>query len=75
LAFSSISLLLLKPSISIQNDEVNAVILGHGFAAQMEAMFTDDLTESDAIALDQWEHRSMMQRMKERMARIGAHAL
>ena len=57
------------------NDEVNAVILGHGFAAQMEAMFTDDVTDSDPIALDQWEHRSLMLRMKERIARIGAHAL
>jgi cardiolipin synthase len=57
------------------NDEINAVILGHGFATQMETMFTEDLAESDAIALDRWEHRSMMLRIKERAARVGAHLL
>ena len=57
------------------NDEINAVILGHGFATQMETMFTEDLAESDAIALDQWEHRSIMLRIKERAARVGAHLL
>jgi cardiolipin synthase A/B len=59
----------------LHNDEINAVILGRGFAAQMEAMFAEDLTESDAITLDQWRHRSWMLRLKERMARIGAYWL
>ncbi len=43
----------------LHNDEINAVILGRGFAAQMEAMFAADLTESEAITLDQWKHRSL----------------
>lgn len=59
----------------LHNDEVNAVVLGRGFAAQMEAMFKNDVKESDAIALDQWKHRSWMLRMKERAARIGAYWL
>ena len=59
----------------LHNDEINAVILGRGFAAQMEAMFAQDLTESEAITLDQWQHRSLMPRLKERMARIGAYWL
>lgn len=59
----------------LHNDEINAVILGRGFAAQMEAMFAEDLTESEAIALDQWQHRSLMLRLKERVARIGAYWL
>lgn len=59
----------------LHNDEINAVILGRGFAAQMEAMFAEDLTESAAIALDQWQHRSLLLRLKERMARIGAYWL
>jgi cardiolipin synthase len=59
----------------LHNDEINAVILGRGFAAQMEAMFAQDLTESEAITLDQWRHRSLMLRLKERMARIGAYWL
>ena len=59
----------------LHNDEINAVILGRGFAAQMEAMFAQDLTVSEAITLDQWQHRSLMLRLKERMARIGAYWL
>ncbi len=59
----------------LHNDEINAVILGRGFAAQMKAMFARDLTESEQITLDQWRHRSLILRFKERMARIGAYWL
>ena len=59
----------------LHNDEINAVILGRGFAAQMEAMFAADLTESEAITLDRWQNRSLMLRLKERMARLGAYWL
>jgi cardiolipin synthase len=59
----------------LHNDEINAVVLGHGFAAQMETMFADDIAESNAILLDQWKHRSWLSRIKERTARIGAYWL
>jgi cardiolipin synthase len=59
----------------LHNDEINAVILGRGFAVQMEAMFAEDLKESEAIALDQWQHRSWMLRLKERLSRLGAYWL
>ncbi len=59
----------------LHNDEINAVILGRGFAAQMEVMFTQDLAESDPIVLDRWRHRSWMNRVKEWTARFGAYWL
>jgi len=59
----------------LHNDEINAVILGRGFATQMETMFADDVRESDAIELAQWKRRSLLFRMKERMARVGAYWL
>jgi cardiolipin synthase A/B len=59
----------------LHNDEINAVVLGRGFAAQMDAMFAEDLVKSDAIALEQWRHRSWWSRSKEQMARLGAHWL
>ena len=59
----------------LHNDEINAVILGRGFAEQMEAMFAADVAESDAIAYRQWRRRSLLLRLKERMARIGAYWL
>lgn len=59
----------------LHNDEINAVILGRDFAAQMKAMFAADLAESDAIVLEQWRRRSLLLRLKEQTARIGAYWL
>jgi cardiolipin synthase A/B len=57
------------------NDEINAVVLGRSFAAQMDVMFADDLVKSDAIVLEAWRHRSWLSRSKEQMARLGAYWL
>lgn len=59
----------------LHNDEINAVILGRGFAMQMETMFAQDLKESNAIDLEQWQQRSLLLRVKEMLARIGAYWL
>lgn len=49
----------------LDNDEVNAVILGRDFAQQMQAMFDKDLAASKAIDLEAWEERPLMFRIKE----------
>jgi cardiolipin synthase len=49
----------------VDNDEINAVVLGHEFAQQMAAMFARDLEASEAISLENWERRPMMFRFKE----------
>jgi len=54
----------------LHNDELNASILGRDFARQMDAMFTKDLAESDAIELESWEQRSLLMRIKEWAARL-----
>jgi cardiolipin synthase len=54
----------------LDNDEVNAVILGRDFAAQMRAMFEKDLGASDAIDRQSWESRSPSLRIKEWGARL-----
>jgi cardiolipin synthase len=59
----------------LHNDELNAVILGRGFAAQMEVMFAQDLGESEAITLEAWQRRSWLLRLKEQAARLGAYWL
>ncbi len=59
----------------LHNDEINAVILGRGFATQMNTMFTADLHESDALELRTWRHRSWLLRLQEQAARIGAYWL
>lgn len=49
----------------IDNDEINAVVLGHEFGAQMQAMFARDLEASEAIDPQRWERRSLILRFKE----------
>jgi cardiolipin synthase len=59
----------------LDNDEVNAVILGREFARQMQDMFARDLEASEAIDLERWEHRPFSFRFKEWMARVWGRAL
>ncbi len=49
----------------LDNDEVNAVVLGREFGQQMEAMFVRDLGASEAIEAEAWAHRSLLLRFKE----------
>ena len=59
----------------LRNDEVNAVILGRDFATEMEAMFDEDLRESDQIRLEDWKRRPLMNHFKEWFTRLLAHWL
>jgi cardiolipin synthase len=59
----------------LHNEEVNAVILGQEFGAQMQAMFDTDLASSNAITLEQWQQRSLGDRLKETAARIWEYWL
>ena len=59
----------------LHNDEINAVILGRGFATQMDAMFLQDLKNSEPILASQWKQRPLTSRLKERAARLGAYWL
>lgn len=59
----------------LDNDEVNAVILGRDFAGQMQAMFDKDLAASQAITLEAWKRRSLMLRLKEWGSRLWQRLL
>jgi len=54
----------------LRNDEVNAVILGRDFAAELEAMFGRDIEDSHQIHLEHWKKRSVSERAKEWLARL-----
>ena len=54
----------------LSNDEVNAVILSHDFAVEMEHMFAGDLAQSDQIELDKWGERPLWHKIKESFAHI-----
>jgi cardiolipin synthase len=55
---------------ALDNDEVNAVILGHEFGQQMQAAFAADMVASDAIDLASWNRRPVLPRLKELVARL-----
>ena len=60
---------------ALDNDEVNAVVLGRDFARQMQAMFAADLALSDAIDRASWERRPLSFRLKEWMASVWGRLL
>jgi cardiolipin synthase len=49
----------------LSNDEVNAVILSHEFAVEMEKMFVRDLENSRQIQWDEWKKRPFLPRIRE----------
>lgn len=49
----------------LDNDEVNAVVLGRDFAQQMMHMIARDLAASETIVLEEWESRSLLLRIEE----------
>jgi cardiolipin synthase A/B len=54
----------------LSDDEVNAVILSHEFAIEMEKMFAGDLAESYQIQGEEWENRPLYQRIREWLAHL-----
>jgi cardiolipin synthase len=60
---------------SLKDDELNAIILDRGFAAEMEKTFALDLAQSDPIQWEAWKRRSIVSRFKECMAHLFAHWL
>lgn len=59
----------------LHNDELNAVILGADFGAQMEALFEKDLAVSERVTAEEWRRRSLWTRLKEYGARLWAYWL
>ena len=59
----------------LHNQEVNAVVLGAEFGAQVQAMFDKDLATSDPVTIEQWERRPLALRVKEMFARLWEYWL
>ena len=54
------------------NEELNAVVLGTDFAAELDADFAGDLRHSKAITRESWSKRPLSDRFKESAARAWA---
>ncbi len=59
----------------VNNQEINAVMLGQNFGAQMQNQFQKDLVSSKQITLQDWRKRSLSARIKEQSARLWARLL
>lgn len=59
----------------LNNQEIDAVMLGQGFGGKMLAMFEKDLESSRAIELEDWKKRSFLLRLKETGARLWVRLL
>ena len=59
----------------LHNEELNAVVLGAEFGAQVQAMFDKDLAASEAITLEAWRRRSIDLRVKELFGRAWEYWL
>ncbi len=57
------------------NDELNAVILGPDFAAQLDAMFEKDAGDSTEITREAWHRRPLKDRLREAAAVAWARLL
>ena len=59
----------------LHNHELNAVVLGAEFGAQVQTMFDKDLAASEQITLEAWRRRPIEWRMKEAFARAWEYWL
>lgn len=48
----------------LNNDEVNAIVLSHEFAVEMEQMFNKDLEGSEQITWEEWQKSPFLPRVK-----------
>jgi cardiolipin synthase len=59
----------------VDNEELNAVVLGPEFATQMNTVFEKDIGNSTAITPEDWAQRGIEDRIKESAARAWSRLL
>jgi cardiolipin synthase len=59
----------------LHNHELNAVVLGADFGAQVQALFERDMAGSDPVTLVQWRQRGLGLRARELFARLWEYWL
>jgi cardiolipin synthase A/B len=60
---------------SLQNHELDTVVMGAGFGARLATLFDHDLANADEIRLEAWDRRPAHQRMREALALAWAYWL
>jgi cardiolipin synthase len=54
----------------LHNDEVNVVVIGEGFGAEMERMFQADVAAAVPVTPEAWARRGPVERVRESAARL-----
>jgi len=54
----------------LHNDELNTIVLGEDFGSDMKRMFDADLKDATPIDRASWEARGVIEKLKERSARL-----
>ena len=60
---------------ALDNDEINAVVLGREFAQQMQVAYVTDIAASQAIDRESWSRRPLIDRFREFTARVWGRLL
>jgi cardiolipin synthase len=55
---------------AVHNAEVDIVVIGRQTSRELKAMFEDDIKDAHRITLDEWRHRSPLERIKDWSARF-----
>ena len=59
----------------LHNSELNVIVMGPAFGAEMEQAFQEDLRNSTEITLEAWRHRPWADRLREWAARLMGYWL
>lgn len=55
---------------AVHNAEVDIVVIGRQTSQELRAMFEDDIKDAHRITLEEWRHRSPLERIKDWSARF-----
>ncbi|MCL4699211.1 MAG: cardiolipin synthase B, partial [Burkholderiaceae bacterium] len=55
----------------VANNEINVIVLGDDFGAELERLFERDVKRSEVITLGAWRERGWWQRVKEAVGRAA----
>jgi cardiolipin synthase A/B len=59
----------------LRNNEINVIVVGKDFADKMEDLFEQDVSASQEVTIEEWSHRSLIDRVKQMFSRLLSHWL
>jgi cardiolipin synthase A/B len=60
---------------SLRNNEINVIVVDPHVASEVEQLFETDVAASHEITREEWAHRPLLQRVRQRFARLFSYWL